>query len=91
MIQGINVESISLYPRDNILGSRLLKYNIGVLINLRNSTNSIIFVRVIFRISRMCAQRFLMCVNAIHTLLQFDRRQVMRLIVIVLITILFMR
>ena len=47
------------------------------------------FVRVRFRISRMCAQQFFSRVSRAIILLQFDRRQVVRLIVIVLITILF--
>lgn len=47
------------------------------------------FVRVRFRISRMCAQQFFPRVSRAIILLQFDRRQVVRLIVIVLITIFF--
>lgn len=45
-----------------------------ILINLRNSTNSMIFVHIRFRISRICANNFHYCER--NTLLQFDRRQV---------------
>lgn len=54
--------------------SHLFKYNMDILINLRNSTNSMIFVHIRFRISRICANNFHYCER--NTLLQFDRRQV---------------
>lgn len=54
--------------------SHLSKYNMDILINLRNSTNSMIFVHIRFRISRICANNFHYCER--NTLLQFDRRQV---------------